>query len=326
MLAPVDKINCSNPAVIRTSTPIQQTRNKTVAIRTPLEDVTWIGRQFFLPSGYRMFGLEQLEQIFGSVGNTLWLGDSTIRRAMLTLSFMLKTKHRTRRIRDVEDNPAVNVNKGGIGMPVELCARFTNESVLPLKHEKMICRNVSSSRLDYFSEGCVLPMQEFIAAHARDIITDNNYGVVILSTGLHDLIGNCNNTGFWKVKKIGPPERLLLRQNKILQELEVTLTSLLANLNNNATFVIWRSNGYNVKNDTALIAMKKLNERIRDLISTKFASQIHLLDWAKAIEARSTEEDRITGDNGNHYGHEARILFLQMLANILMERFDINVS
>lgn len=284
--------------------------------RVPIENVSWVGRQFFLPDPYKIYRPKELEDFFSRYP-TLWIGDSTMRRAYLTLHLMMKGEVD---MLDIEKSEYLNVNKkwnsSDHNWQDEYCSRFTNATLYPVDHNTVTCRNLRSSvPSDFIGESCLSP---FLALCRQNSQVFANYRIVVLSFGLHDLLGRCPSTIF-RDGKMTRAERIIARRMFVLREVPLLLDTLLATLPNDAV-IAWRTTGYNTKagnNKEILI----INDQLRRVIRTNY-TRIRLVDWGRAVYPRSTEEQRIVGDNHYHYGHEARILFLQMLANLLMEKLE----
>jgi hypothetical protein len=86
--------------------------------------------------------------------------------------------------------------------------------------------------------------------------------------------------------------------------------------------IVWRTSGFRYNDKVGNEFLQEFNE-----ISTSHIdsfnkanignSNITYVDWGTEISPRSNGADRIKGDTREHYGLEARLLFLQLLMNEL---------
>lgn len=285
--------------------------------RVPIENVSWIGRQYFFPEPYRIYRPNEFQDFFGKYP-TLWIGDSTMRRAFLTLHLLMKGQVD---MLDVEGSGYLNVNKkwnsSDHNWQDEYCDRYTNESTYPVNHGMVTCRELGSVHSDFVGEPCLTP---FLALAQRNPQLFTNYRIIVLSYGLHDLLGMCPDTIF-RDANMYRAERIIARRQFVLKQVPILLDLLLKVLPENAV-IAWRTIGFHTKagnNQEILI----INEGIRQLILTNYSgTRVRLVDWGKAVYPRSVGDQRIVGDNHYHYGHEARLLFLQMLLNTLAEELE----
>lgn len=283
--------------------------------RLPIENITWIGRQYFFPPGYKIYHPRELEEIWKET--TLWVGDSTMRRAMLTFRFMLRDTFNTQSILAIDDVKYLNVNKKDVepkrkSWEDEPCDRYDNETIFPIPHEGVVCWDAEHTNMtnDFFGEACLAPFLDFLHQHPNVL---QNYKVLVLSLGLYDVMGRCEGSSF-REEGVTRQQRLERRQLRAYDLAQQVLNRL-------SEFpqltVVWRTMGFHTKfqqhPDHAIA-----NRQVVDLIRSNYSkTNIQLVDWATAVFDRSFEDNRLVGDNHYHYGHEARLLFLQMLANVL---------
>jgi hypothetical protein len=308
-----------------TTTPARTRRN-----RLPLESVTWVGDQWFLPDGYRVYTPLEMRDFF-SRHSSVWIGDSTIRRAYLTLHAILTTKDNNTSGKYLESKAVMNVNKreaDGRTNQEETCQRYANYTFDPIDGSSLICRtttsnnnnnNNSSAFMTYLGEGCSQPTTRFLTKKALPLF--QNYSIVIISTGLYDAIGRCERRGG------SEQDRLTKRRARIpdlaKQFMEAALSfssSSSSSSNNNATTqqVVYRTLGHQLDGKSEDM-IQLMNQHMLNLTKN---NSILSVDWGEAVKSRSFGEDRIVGDNGYHYGHSARILFIQMLMNRLVQDLE----
>jgi hypothetical protein len=290
--------------------------------REGIENITWVGRQYFLPRGYKIFNPTDLKDLMAQYP-ILWIGDSTMRRAYLTLHLMLRPHKQHLSFADIEDNNFLKVNKQWNSTEHEwvdeVCEHYSNETLNQHDLSSAICRDINGTYSDFFGLACIEQTLQLLQNNPNVF---SNYRIIVISLGLYDTLGRCDGGSF-----LGPefnysrPERLEARR-QIITTAGLRLLEALSDLPN--TLIIWRTNGLHSKprynRDT-----NQVNAQFRTWIRTNFSTKIQMVDWATAVYPRSIDKDRISGDNHYHYGHEARILFLQMLANTLSEAMDRSV-
>jgi hypothetical protein len=147
-----------------------------------------------------------------------------------------------------------------------------------------------------------------------------SYSLVIFVMGPYEVLNRCKSSpNEW-------PAQAKTFLEALYQQEEV----------GNTTFV-WRTWGYQDpgNNETA---MKIVSNRAatynnffkaeidkhsqeRESLTNKSLSSVSYIDWAHVMSPRMfPSSKRIRGDMGPHYGLEARLTFLQMLMNHLVER------
>lgn len=127
----------------------EQVKNPTVRkARIPIENVTWVGTQYFLPDGYTIYNPSELGNL-ASRYPMLWIGDSTMRRAMLTWQPMLQPNRTQWTRSELEHSRNMNVNKqwnsSDHPWANEHCDRYTNETIYPLAHDHLIYRDIQGT-------------------------------------------------------------------------------------------------------------------------------------------------------------------------------------
>jgi hypothetical protein len=93
--------------------------------------------------------------------------------------------------------------------------------------------------------------------------------------------------------------------------------------------IIWRTSGFRDDAGASAEFFFEVNKRVLDQInsiSTRLqqesntVSNLTCINWPGAIFPRSFRSDRIAGDSLEHYGLEARLVFIQMITNQLASR------
>jgi hypothetical protein len=93
--------------------------------------------------------------------------------------------------------------------------------------------------------------------------------------------------------------------------------------------IIWRTSGFrrdNGKTDEYFFEVNKKAVARINSIATRMqqenqkVSNLTRINWSGAIFPRSFGSDRIKGDSPDHYGLEARLVFIQMITNHLASR------
>lgn len=257
---------------------------------------TWIGNTWIPPSGWRLYSPAELRTFYTNT-NTLWLGDSTARRAALTLFAILNSTTSNADFQELEDPTVLNVNKI---KETEPC----NDIIHHTKSD--ICRRLTDgSRYVFQRRLC----SDHILSFVQDELENrsnytNGTDLVIISMGLWDQHQpeKCGGTRHTEasisiaVARIG--------------ELLVKLFQMRPRLT-----VVWRTSGWKHTGKQSLV--DSFNEAIRLLSGSAQHPQLILVDSAKEIQARSFGKARIHGDSPEHYGLEARLVMLQMMTNLL---------
>jgi hypothetical protein len=225
---------------------------------------------------------------------------------------------------DIEDNIFLKVNKQWNSTEHdwvdEVCEHYSNETLHQHELSSAICRDVNGT----YSISLVLPALNQLCKLLRTIPNIfSNYRVIVLSLGLYDTLGRCDGGSFLRPEFNYTKQQRLQARRQIITSAGLKLLEALSDLPN--TLVIWRTNGFHSKARYNRETIQ-VNEQFRTWIRTNFSTKIQIVDWATAVYPQSVETDRITGDNHYHYGHEARILFLQMLANTVSDALDLSVQ
>lgn len=283
---------------------------------------SWIGNQWIPPPGYRLYSTREIQSFFGQ-HSVLWVGDSTARRAYGTMYGILNA---TQDPDDVEihdlDHPQVlDMNKMSLEMTVpypESCH----------KSGYNLCRLIptltdgdggdmlhSFDQVDATCLGSLVNMTENGSSQFwRDV---SSYSLVIFSIGPWELRDRCGPDKGWQMR------------------VEQFLNSLYRYAEDSNTTFIWRTWGsidFDVERKAKMSWKKayKYNEYFKQKITehdeerrsqNKSLSAVTYIDWGQAMFPRSfPRSKRIRGDMQAHFGLEARLTFLQMLVNHMMER------
>lgn len=296
--------------LIESSTQPQSTENVSSRKQTrtsqkmPLENIIWVGNQWFLPDGYRVYSPREIRAFF-SRHNSVWIGDSTMRRAYLTLHALMMTAdpNHPLEVEELESRRVMNVNKveaDGRTNQEETCKNYENGSFAPIDSRSLICRKVSSNDnsssafMTYLGEGCLEPTASFLREKANRLF--QNYSIIVVSTGLYDAIGRCEN------RRGSLQTRLEKRRNRIpviANAFIMALSSFLSSRPANSTMLIYRTSGHHREGESE-DNIQSMNQYMLNL--TEKRSDIVSVDWGSAVLTRSFGEARIAGDNVYHYG------------------------
>ena len=280
---------------------------------------TWIGNQWIPPPGYRLYSAREMQSYFQQ-HSILWIGDSTARRTYGTMYGILNA---TRDPDDIEshhlDHPSViDMNK----MSVELTVPFPE---ICNKSGYSLCRRIPAygaddrDRLYDLSDAtCLASLVNMTANQTSQLWKDiSNYTLIIFIIGPWELRDRCGPEKGWQ------------------KRVQSFLDSLYQHTEDSNTVFLWRTWGsidFDIERK-AKISWKRAfmyNEYFKELMNehdeerksqNKSLSAVSYIDWGQAMFPRSfPRSKRIRGDMQAHYGLEARLTFVQMLMNHLVER------
>jgi hypothetical protein len=271
---------------------------------------TWIGNNWVPPAGKRIYSAADM-RLFFQKHSVLWVGDSTARRAYNTLYGILSCNDTHIPMKKIDTPALIDVNKG---------ENITEKCTKP---GTLLCRTVpgtapkDSKFFDYRKVHCYKDAAALAATEEirKKITTD--YSLLIVSLGVWETAkkDHCasNHDDRNKTATSFP--------NSTYQSLSNALDAM-CQLQGPSLTVVWRTSGFQDKDDVGNMYLKDFNERsIGHIDSFNKAnigsSNITYVDWGEEIWPRSNGEDRIKGDIDAHYGLEARLLFLQLLMNEL---------
>lgn len=275
---------------------------------------SWIGNQWMPPQGYRLYNTREIQNFFRN-HSVLIVGDSTARRTYGTFYGILNaTTHPDDvSIQELNDPNVIDVNKRRIQ---ETCD----------KEGFLLCRNMphdATRQFDLLDDGVCL---ENLVESARD-----PNSVLMRNAKLYSLV--IFILGPWEVTnrvECGAGKRGRTNQTDDFFSALFTTTA------NNTNFV-WRTWGSpgttNSDPRNGIRGWNKArahNDYVKGLVNANEAtrkrtgqsmSTVSYIDWGQAMLPRLLpQEQRIAGDIDPHYGLEARLAFVQMLMNHLVER------
>lgn len=163
-------------------------------------------------------------------------------------------------------------------------------------------------KFDYGASNCY---KDIVAFQERDLqsnnITSGDYDLLVVGLGTHEAegFGYCRKTKYSNV-------------STELDRMHLALTKLSA-MSSPSFRVVWRTIGFHVDH-MADSTVHQLNQAAKEYIETQ--PYMTYVDWAAVIAKRSFGKDRIRGDLNEHYGLEARLLFIQMLMHELLSQLE----
>jgi hypothetical protein len=319
----------TNPAT--RASPSQHRKND--GPRTPMENITWVGNDWYFPdnSDYKIYSPRQMRDFF-SRHKSVWVGDSTIRRAYLTLHLMMSMEDKdgdkhTLEVDELESHDAMNINKqeaNGTIPHQEKCNDYEKDAFYPIQDYGIICRSVGGingnnstiSSMTYLTEGCFKNMTPFLI-EKREIL-QKQYDIVIISGGLYDAMSNCDEGGaiYWgeEQKRNTASERATAFAKALVDVAQRPSKGH----ESRPPIVALRTSAHHLRHGYQ-DEIQRLNLQ---LLNLTHESNILPVDWGSAMLPRSFEPVRILGNNGYHFGSTARVLFLQMLMNKLVGAFE----
>ena len=309
-------------------------------------DYTWIGNHYIPPEGIPMYTFRQMREYFAQK-SVLLLGDSTGRRAYGTLYAMLdKTQNPPNRYQEffqeneLERSNVIDVGRGGryvdLGCQQRHPRDFNNITsnrgrIWESKtNPDFICRAMPSSDTwdtkqyypthnRYFDYG-KLPCFKHVSNYVHHEMTMYNsstfhdYDLIVLALGLWDVA----RPRYCKENLSNSKENSLVRVTTMINSLNNWILSV-----QNSTWsptIVVRTIGFDQRGH-GTAETKDLNRKIVELINQhndNGNTNLRYVDWGSAIEPRSFGTNRIQGDIAEHYGLQARTLFIQMLMHKLL--------
>lgn len=280
-------------------------------------DSSWIGNQWIPPPGYRLYNTQEIQSYFRR-HSILFVGDSTARRTYATMYGILNATENQNDVPvlDIDAPSVIDVNRKRTTRKTEFCFREGYE----------LCRSVplSSNHYDWLDVHCMVDIANIAKSETSMLKTEwiQNYTLVIFVMGPHEVLERsyCRASIYGRKNQTDEFFQKLLQVNDI---------------NDSNTSFVWKTWGSpvtaNSNDDEKLwnkarahneyVKMKIDNDDMSRWNSGYRMSVVSYVDWGQAMLPRLyPKEKRIAGDINAHYGLEARLTFVQMLMNHLVER------
>ena len=314
---------------------------------------TWIGNNWVPPRDWHLFSAKEMLELYHDK-SVLWVGDSTTRRAALTLYGILQAPSDAIPVSQIDGGNIIDVNKLTVTEP---CLRYGNHTeVFPVTH----CRNMPTATItsnddhggsntdnnntngtfssdtntsnttneklfSLYWSNCMAGLESFLL---RELTVSENqtnpdglteeYDVLIIGQGIWEAV-----RGF-DCRRVSGGRTLEQMLNTTLDLLEQ-----LAEQRPELT-IVWRTCGFHQDGmNNAIVhyineqAMDRIDQyaarykQERDRPDSSSRNNLVYVNFGQAIQARSYGKDRIAGDLKPHYGLEARYALLQMIANVV---------
>lgn len=267
----------------------------------------WIGNTWVPPEGSRLYTPQEMKVLFQNEC-TLFVGDSLQRRASGTLFDLfyneqrgVDNQHDFRR----EQFDEKGASHGFIRRSISFRSNLSKE-----QEDNTGCLDMEwRSHLAYVDEFAEL----FQNSTAKNAATSkySKYSVLVVSAGTHD-----NSHG-----------------NTTVQEMRDMVNHTIHTLHEkipSSVLVVWKTLGYCSKNHWLDSPDNRLGTNYKQYVSNQVAMNtirtiaspnLVYLDWGSEVFPRSIENHgRIEGNTVWHYGIEARLVFVQMLSQLLDQR------
>lgn len=285
---------------------------------------SWIGNRWF-PSleHYRIYGPDELKEVFSKY-NILWIGDTTARQDYTTLYAILNRTNTDITVLDIDDPRVIDINLHN--------KRVKHEEPCTKREDLVICRENQGKLFDWHLRHC---------AHRIDTSKWQtfwkDYNLVIISVGAMELSLHCSSLGHNKDKNDTQHVNFAAEMAASTKRL-LKLVDGLTQVKRDDLMVVFRTMGSigntegnaNLNKDSWQEAIK-INQAMVEKMDAFEESYIRnnrqlptlsYVDFGRIILPHRSfpEKARIKGNLPAHYGWEARIAFLQMLANHVEER------
>lgn len=279
---------------------------------------SWIGNQWIPSSEYRLYNAHQFRQYFSS-HSVLIVGDSTARRTFGTwFALMNSTNNHDITVEELDSPNVIDVNKG---KKKEFCP----------KENITLCRTIPGKKseklsFDLVTSLCLKTLRDLFSNSSDFVEGLSRYSMVIF------IMGPWEWDNMWQC---------IDEENSRKQNTELLFKNIfyLSEINPKVRFIwrTWAGPGSDKSNPkkidkTALKSFKNSlahNQLVKNIVHDfqtkqykihKSWTKISYIDWGQVMGPRLfPQSKRIKGDINNHFGLEARITFLQMLINHLVE-------
>lgn len=301
----------------------------------------WYGNQWVPPPGVPMYSKEDMRAAFSQF-DTLWIGDSTGRRAYGTLFAVMNSTKAAISVADLNNYRVVDLNKYAWRGKVDenLCPtqrEAANQRLVPgwrnVWTNASLCRKVGQRSFDFLRIDCIREFYE-IAQQKQEI---KQYTLVIIAMGLHDALKpkGCalsrdipDSTFVTNMTRPGPYEdleRIFYKAWEYAVGMATTMEEAKKETNATTTAVLWRTSGFDSAGQESVTNRAHHLNRLtvqqfqnQSVLLSANNGTMALVDWGKAVLPRSFKPDKIGGDISAHYGLEARLLMAQMTTQQIM--------
>lgn len=286
---------------------------------------TWIGQHFIPPNGVPTYGRNDYNAYFRKK-NTLFIGDSTARRAYATLfGIMTSSDHTNVLMSEVDGSNLINFNSGRFRK--ETCTSLDRSLMANTTHIQIqACRNLiaksqtATGKFDLIYGQCMGPVHSNRFDSIFDIFSNRtsfeilkeDYDLIIIAIGTWDAIraNDCFRTAQSNTSlTIGKSTDLVL--------------DLLSSLSSPGFQIVFRTPGFEDKHRGQFVLEEIANHAAEYFRCHNPNRNLLSVDWACVIAQKSFGGgERIRGEiagDGIHYGLEGRLLFLQMLLHTLVQ-------
>jgi hypothetical protein len=300
---------------------------------------TWIGNMWFPPDTIPRYTSQDMISLLRNQ-NVLWIGESTARQDYFTMyNYMNSTSADQDIVTKEQLDHGLNINKKR--KVTENCTLRGSEYDDILSN----CRQVPGTPDDDVDD---------------EIVATTSSSTTMAMTGAFDLIWNPDlvhcfddvrrfmtwarpqiqqytviiiSVGIWEVMK---PEEC---PNSGIPALQRTLDFLheYAVKNKNNVHIIWKTHGGNEEETPEQQQYtQQIHQATRDwFVAARIRlddndnvinSPLELVDFGTQVLPRTYGENRIFGDSTSHFGHEARLLSLQMITHGIYKQFCSSTS
>jgi hypothetical protein len=284
------------------------------------QNYTWYGNQWMPPPHVPLYTREDMFQFF-STQDTLFIGDSTGRRAYATIFALMNASDPANiQVDELDHTRVVDINKKERRDEPCTNRNFTNTTTRGMlwfenrQGTQSVCRQVpsddgaSTRKFDFIRADCWKDVYNFANVEANQAF--HEYSLVVVTNGFHEAV-NPACCDMMRTKRA--PERLQLTL-EALQRLSISSSCS----SHKKMTIVWRTHGFHSQRKGGVRTLTGWNQRAKDWIAENGTNNMLVVDWGQVVYPRSFESIRIEGDMEPHYGLGARLLFAQMLIQQLM--------
>ncbi len=289
----------------------------------------WYGNHWMPPPGVPMYTREDMRKAFSQF-ETLWIGDSTTRRAFATTFALMSSTDTSISVDDLDHERILDVNKyDRNGYREDSCQKqrrnskqYLQPGMAKIWGKRSICRRVGGHSFDFIRLECLNDLSKI----AELLWEVKRYSLIIIGMGLFDLlVENCGSlpnmgTSTKEENSLHKLDNHTTMALQAAQQMANIMKQAHAN-DSSPTAVLWRTPGFHANSTQFDINNTfHLTQMSIDFIQkSKLSSNLKVVDWGTAVWPRSFKHQRVKGDIDAHYGLEPRLLMAQMTTQELMK-------
>ena len=313
-------------------------------LQSTINNYTWetnTSRRWIPPKDVPVLLPIEIRQIFLSE-NTAWIGDSTARQDYQTMYHVIYTssEHETNKTLDMQTqnlNKYINRGKRAVPKVFYCAARQEHEGegdgwneLAQVKGADTNCSGLvpennqtwayfalddGKGKFDYLRRDCTKDILDWVTK--RQDFLRQHYSVLVVANGIWEVVrpNDCKKKIEVPVDGTNTTVSQVIPSSQVLKD----LLNALSELSGPSFFVVFKLFGPSLdqRNKENNTIYKDLTSAARDWFTENSPPYMDIVDFDKAIKGRTFGENRISGDLKAHWGLEARLLSIQMIADVV---------